>query len=193
MPAENNPLKDTESKRIKALREYNILDTGPEAGFDDLTTLASEICGTPIALVSLIDADRQFFKSRLGLDVSETSRKASFCAHAILQPDLMVVPDALADDRFAANPLVTGNPKIRFYAGSPLFTSDGYGLGTLCVIDTQPRTLTAGQKKALQALARQAMAQLELRRTLEQMKLEAQRKEKLIAELEETIRPTAKK
>src|SRR5579872_1833663 len=107
---QSSPVPENEKERLKALREYNILDTGPEAAFDDLSTLASEICGTPIALVTLIDAERQFFKSRMGLDVSEISRKASFCAHAILQPELMVVPDALADERFANNPLVTGNP-----------------------------------------------------------------------------------
>jgi GAF domain-containing protein len=124
-----------EDARLAELREYNVLDTGPEPEFDDLVGLASQICGTPIALISLIDAQRQFFKARTGLDVTQTPRDAAFCDHAIAEPELMVVPDAAADPRLAGNPLVTSDPNIRFYAGSPLITPKGHAMGTLCVID----------------------------------------------------------
>ncbi len=156
------PLPDTENARLAALRECQALDTAPEADFDDITRLAAQICGVPIAAVSLVDAERQWFKSILGLDVRETSRDKAFCAHTILQPDLLLVPDAQEDDRFSENPLVTGDPHIRFYAGSPLITSDGHALGSLCVIDRQPRALTDDQKSALQTLARQVTCRLEM-------------------------------
>jgi adenylate cyclase len=158
------PLPADENARLAELREYNVLDTGPETEFDDLVGLASQICGTPVALISLVDAQRQFFKARTGLDVTQTPRDVAFCAHAILKPELMVVPDATADARFADNPLVTSDPNSRFYAGSPLITPKGHAMGTLCVIDHVPRTLDEAQRKALEALGRQVVTLLQLRR-----------------------------
>ncbi len=158
------PLPEGEASRLAALRRYDILDTEAEEAFDNLTHLASQICQTPIALVSLIDADRQWIKSTVGLTLSETARDVAFCAYAILQPDLLVVPDALADKRFAKNPLVTSDPCIRFYAGAPLITAEGEALGTLCVLDRVPRDLTEVQRAALQILSRQVMTHLEIRR-----------------------------
>ncbi len=159
-------LPQNEEQRLKALREYDILDTLPEQAFDDLTVLASHICGTPVAVMTLIDEDRQWFKSKLGFDGKETSRDVSFCAHALLHPDeLLLVPDTLQDCRFSDNPAVTtGESPIRFYAGAPLVTPTGEALGTLCVADSRPRQLTHDQQQALRALARQTMAQLDLRR-----------------------------
>ncbi len=155
-----------EEARVIALDKYAILDTDPEQSFDDLTLLASFVCKTPIALISLVDEDRQWFKSRVGIEASETSREIAFCSTAILQPDVFVVPDALADDRFRDNPLVVSEPHIRFYAGAPLINEDGYALGTLCVVDRAPRELAPEQKEALKALSRLVLAQLEFRRNL---------------------------
>jgi signal transduction histidine kinase len=162
------PAPSAARHRLATLHRYQILDTAREAAFDDITQLAALICGTPMALISLVDDDRQWFKSELGLGVSETPIGSSICAHAIRQPGLFVVPDTLADVRFVHNPLVTGDPNLRFYAGAPLHTADGVPLGTVCVLDSQPRSLSAQQAEALQALARQTMAQIELRQLLAQ-------------------------
>ncbi|GGK01018.1 sensor histidine kinase [Pilimelia anulata] len=157
------PQPDNEEARLARLRSLDVLDTPPEEEFDQIVALAARVCGTPMSLVSLVDAERQWFKAKLGLDMQETSRDLSFCAYAILGRDLMVVPDLTRDARFAGNPAVTDEHGIRFYAGAPLVTSDGFPLGTLCVVDAQPRRLSVDQMRALRALARQVTAQLELR------------------------------
>jgi signal transduction histidine kinase len=163
-------LPDNEEQRLKELRDYGIMDTEPESSFSDIVAIAAQICNVPIALISLVDENRQWFKASKGLDVPQTSRDVAFCAHAIHRPnEVMEVKDATNDDRFADNPLVTGAPDIRYYAGAPLVTSSGVALGTLCVIDNQARELSADQKSALRALANQVMAQMELRRRNEEL------------------------
>lgn len=159
-----------EQGRLVALQRYAILDTPPERAFDDLTMLASHIMGVPIALVSLVDETRQWFKSHHGLDATETPREFAFCAHVVADDGApLVVPDAHADARFADNPLVTGEPRVRFYAGAPLTTPDGFTLGTLCAIDHEPKKASHAQLEMLGALARQVMSQLELRVRLREM------------------------
>ncbi len=182
------PLPHDEAFRLEALRRYQVLDTVVEREYDDLAFLASQICQTPIALVSFVDSERQWFKASVGLDLVQTSRESSFCAHAILQPDVFSVPDASLDARFSDNIFVTGESHLRFYAGAPLVTSDGLSLGALCVIDREPRVLNETQKSALQALSRQVVTQLELRRTLARQQEEIARREAVEAELHNTLR-----
>jgi GAF domain-containing protein len=155
---------ENEAERLAALREYHILDTEAEQAYDDITTLAAYVCDVPIAMISLVDESRQWFKAKLGLHQRETPRDVAFCAHAILQSQPLIVRDALKDVRFADSALVKRSPHIRFYAGFPLSTAEGFALGTLCAIDRKPRKLLPKQRKAMQALSRQVMALLELRR-----------------------------
>jgi anti-sigma regulatory factor (Ser/Thr protein kinase) len=178
----------SECARLEALRSYRILDTDPERAFDDLTLIASQICGTPIALITLIDENRQWIKSRVGVSVTEISRSVSFCAHAIEQRGLFVVPDALNDERFRDNPFVVSEPHIRFYAGAPLVTPDGHALGALCVLDHVCRSLTEAQLHALDALRHQAEAQLELRRDVVVLQQSLADRDRAVAEQAALVR-----
>jgi len=186
------PVPQNEAKRLKVLWQYEVLDTVPEELFDDLAELAAQICEAPIALISLVDEKRQWFKSRVGTTVNETSRDISFCAYAITQNDLFIVPDALRDERFARSPLVTSDPKIRFYAGAPLITPDGHALGTLCVIDKVPRELRLEQKQALRILARHVVSQLELRRRSRELAAAREEHQEFEAEVEKLRAELAK-
>jgi PAS domain S-box-containing protein len=159
------PIPANEVPRLDALRGFDILDTAPDEAFDDLVRLAAKVCSTPIALVSLVDQDRQWIKSKVGLDIAEAPREMSVCAHAILEHDVCVIPDLAADPRFSANPMVTSGPQLRFYAGAPLVTREGLALGMVCVLDHQPRELSEEQKSLLRSLARQ----VELRRELKEL------------------------
>ncbi len=172
------PAKET--LRLAKLQDYNILDTSAESAYDDIAALAAHVCNTPTAFVSLIDANRQWFKAKIGADIDETPRSVAFCAHTIQQLGVMIVEDTHQDPRFCHNPLVTGPPYIRFYAGAPLSTPDGHNLGSLCVIDSQPRQLTAHQRSTLQVLSRQIMAQMELSRHARQLKLSNERLEQRV-------------
>lgn len=158
------PLPSNEDQRLAALKQLEILDTAAEKVLDDLVRLAANICDAPISLISLIDERRQWFKASIGLDAKETARDIAFCSHAILSDETMIVEDASKDERFADNPLVTYDPNIRFYAGAPLTLNGEYNVGTLCVIDDQPRQLTDQQRDALEILRQSIMSQLELRR-----------------------------
>src|ERR1700756_4813982 len=176
-----------ETARLQALRRYKILDTDPEEAFDDLTILASHICETPVAMISMIDSDRQWFKSKHWLKGGGKPPAVSFCAIAIQQPDLFVVPDASKDPRFSSNPFVVSDPKIRFYAGAPFTSSDGHPLGTLCVVDMVPRELTPSQETALLALSRQVQAQFELRKNLIELRAVLHERDRAEAERDRTI------
>lgn len=156
-------LPSDESSRLEALHGYEILDTASEEVFERITTMAARLFDVPIAVISLVDTNRQWFKSCYGLDADQTDRKVAFCAHAILSPKTLVVPDARLDIRFANNPLVTGEPHIRFYAGALLRTQDGRNIGTLCLIDHRPRSFSAGQQAHLEDMAQITMHQIELR------------------------------
>lgn len=158
------PLPENEAQRLQTLRLYEVLDSEPEPVFDDITAASSQIFGTPICLITLVDEDRQWFKSSYGLDIDATGRDVAFCAHAILSDEPLVVEDARSDARFADNPLVKGEPHIRFYAGAPLTVADQSRLGTLCVIDSAPRAIDPEQLKILEVLRDAVVANLELRR-----------------------------
>jgi len=199
------PLPKNEAARLETLHQYEILDTAPESEFDEIVRLAAHICGTPIALISLVDSDRQWFKSKVGIEATETPRASSFCSHTILEPDILIVSDAMADERFSNNPLVTSDPQIRFYAGVPLITPSGLALGALCVIDRVPRDLSPEQVEGLRTLGHQVITQLELRRcvtTLTRTVTEFQQtslalkqetsRERLVAEIAQRIRQSLK-
>ncbi len=159
------PIPENEEHRLAVLKGYRVLDSASERSFDEITQLAASICDTPISLLTFIDRDRQWIKSNRGLSISETSREVAFCSHAIMDSELFEVEDALNDNRFAKNPLVTADPNIRFYAGMPLVTQTGDALGTLCVIDRKARKLTPEQRVKLKTLAQMAMLLLEVRKS----------------------------
>ncbi|EEF59484.1 GAF domain-containing protein [Pedosphaera parvula] len=186
------PIPKNEKQRLEVLWQYEVLDTIPEVVFDELTELAAHICEAPVALITLVDENRQWFKSKVGIDLNQTSRDISFCAHAILHEDVLVVADASKDKRFAKNPLVVSEPRIRFYAGAPLITPDGQALGTLCVLDKKPHKITPDQKRALEILSRHVMTQLELRRRSLELAKTRKDHDKVLKELEAARRKLAK-
>jgi len=181
-------IPENEDDRLRKLYELGILDTLEEQAYDDLTRLAAEICGTPIALVSLVDRDRQWFKSHHGLNARETPREYAFCAHAILGDDTFIIEDSSKDERFADNPLAVGEPHVKFYAGAPLIMSDNNKLGTLCVIGNEARTITHAQKEALEVLARQVVSQLELRLNLKELERLDHSKDEFISMVSHELR-----
>jgi GAF domain-containing protein len=164
-----SPVPENEPARLRSLRLFQIMDSGAERAFDELARLASIICETPVSLITLLDEKRQWFKAGVGVSITETPREYAFCAHAVLSPELMIVPDARLDARFQDNPLVVSDPSIRFYAGAPLVVSDGSALGTLCVLDRMPRVLTEVQTRALLVLRDAVVTQLELRRATQDL------------------------
>lgn len=182
------PIPENEEQRLRVLQQLNILDTVEEQAYDDLTQLAAQICDTPMALITLIDKERQWFKSHYGIDVRETPREIAFCSHAILGDELFEVEDADLDERFMDNPGVTGPLHIKFYAGEPLVVNEGIRLGTLCVIDEHARSLTIQQKEALKALARQVTSQLELRLRLFELKQLDEAKDEFISMVSHELR-----
>ena len=183
-----------EQKRLEALREYGIMDTPPEEEFDNITSLASRICGTPISLITLLDDQRQWFKAAIGIDIKETPIEYAFCAYAIKNPsDLTVVPDSRKDERFANNPFVTGEPHIVFYAGMPLVDEAGCALGSLCVLDVQEQTLSPFQLTALKQLAKQVVTLLQLKKKNSQLERAVDRLEQQNRALEEEVRELKKK
>ena len=158
------PLPLNEKARLEALRRYQILDTEAEEAYDNITRLANHLCYTPVSMITMVDEDRQWYKSKMGVEMQQTPRDISFCAHAILDENMTVVPDMRQDERFSDNPFVTSGPQVRFYAGVPLITPDGHALGTLCVLDREPRILSPQQKDMLTALGRHVVFQMEMRR-----------------------------
>jgi hypothetical protein len=184
----NYPMPENEIERLNTLRGYGILDTHPEDRFDDLTRLATIICGTPSSVISLVDEHRQWFKSRTNFKASQTPREDAICAHAIMTPDVLVVPDASQDARFATNPQVLGEPHIRFYAGAPLAAPNGHRLGALCVLDRVPRQLSPDQLESLRILSRQVMAQVVLGKNLQELRNALQERENLQRDMEQLIR-----
>jgi signal transduction histidine kinase len=177
-----------EAARLKTLYDYDVLDTEAEKIFDDITQLAAQICDTPITLISLVDSNRQWFKSKVGLEAEETSRDIAFCAHAIHQKEIFEVEDTLQDIRFFDNPLVTSAPNIRFYAGTPLVSHDGHTIGTLCVIDDKPNKLTEDQRQALEVLGRSVISQMELRKKINQLKKANEHKTEFLSNMSHELR-----
>jgi signal transduction histidine kinase len=182
------PPTPDENARLKTLFDYDVLDTEAEKIFDDLTQLAAQTCNTPITLISLIDSNRQWFKSKVGLGAEETSRDIAFCAHAIHQKGVFEVEDTLQDKRFFDNPLVTSAPHIRFYAGTPLVSPDGHAIGTLCVIDDKPNKLTQDQRQALEVLGRSVISQMELRKKIKELKLANEHKTEFLSNMSHELR-----
>lgn len=177
-----------EAARLQALYDYDVLDTEAEKIFDDLTQLAAQICNTPITLISLVDPDRQWFKSKVGIGAEETSRDIAFCAHAIHKKEIFEVEDTLQDKRFFDNPLVTSAPNIRFYAGTPLVNPDGHAIGTLCVIDDKPNKLSKEQRQALEVLGRSVISQMELRKKIKELKQANQHKTEFLSNMSHELR-----